>query len=155
MNSIMKQIKLETSTKQAFDKFINKINDWWPKEYTWSQDKLIQIKIESKENGLCTEIGPHDFRCDWGRVVKLISNKKIELKWQISPKREPIPDPGKASDIEIEFTENGGISTMTFRHKNFENHGDGADKYREMMDSPQGWDYILNNYKRYCEAQED
>lgn len=108
--------------------------------------------IEEKEDGLCIEIGPYGFRCDWGRVTGLTENKKIELKWQISPRREPIPNPEKASDLIIEFKENKDSSTsVEFEHRNFENHGDGAEDYREMMNGKQGWDYILDCYKKYCE----
>ena len=62
---------------------MNELNEWWPKEYTWSQDKLKEIRINGQKDGLCTEIGPYGFRCDWGRVTELTENEKIKLKWQI------------------------------------------------------------------------
>lgn len=95
MEKIFKELKVEIARDKAFQKFLNELNEWWPKEYTWSGDKLKEIRIDGRKDGLCTEIGPHGFRCDWGRVVKLIERKEIELKWQISPKREPVPDPKK------------------------------------------------------------
>lgn len=137
---------------QAFEKFINDFNKWWPKEYTWSQDKLKEIKIDCKEGGLCTEIGPNGFRCDWGTVKDFVINEKINLKWQISPKREPIPDPGKASDIDVDFKEDGNSTTIQLEHYNFGNHGDGFEEYQKNMGSEQGWDYILGCYKKYGEG---
>ena len=151
MKKISKEINVAISADKAFQKFVNELNEWWPKEYTWSQDKLKEIRIDSRVGGLCSEIGPHGFRCDWGRVTDLTENKKIELKWQISPNREPVPDPEKASDIQIVFKENDDSTTVQFEHRNFENHGDGAEDYRKMMDGKQGWDFILDAYKQYCE----
>lgn len=151
MEKINKILIIRIAKDKAFQKFVNELNEWWPKEYTWSQDKLKEIKIDGQKDGLCTEIGPYGFRCDWGRVTELTENKKIGLKWQISPKREPIPNPEKASDLEIVFKENSGSTTVEFEHRNFEKHGDGAEDYRKMMNGKQGWDYILNAYKKYCE----
>jgi hypothetical protein len=86
----------------------------------------------------------------------LVENKLIGLKWQIGPNREPIPNPEKASDIKIEFIakSNGNAATLKLEHQNFENHGNGAEAYCKMMDSEQGWDFILARYRKYCESNE-
>ncbi len=152
MEKIIRKLTIEISLERAFKKFLNELSEWWPKEYTWSQDTLKDIWIDRKQDGLCTETGPYGFRCDWGRVTELVENKKIGLKWQISPKREPVPDPEKASDITIKFKSDDNASIiLEFEHKNFENHGNGGEDYLKMMNSKQGWDYILNNFKEYCE----
>ena len=150
MEKISKSLKIDVPAKKALNKFVNEFNEWWPKEYTWSQDTLKEIRIEPKTNGLCTEIGPNGFRCDWGRVTILTENQ-IGLKWQISQRREPIPNPDKASDVKVSFVSQGDSTTLDFEHFNFENHGEGSGDYRNMMDSAQGWDYILNRFKEYCE----
>lgn len=151
MANIKKQLSIEVSVEEAFNKFLKELNQWWPKEYTWSQEVLEEIRIDPQVNGLCTEIGPFGFRCDWGRITELVPHKRIGLKWQISPKREPIPNPKNASDIRVSFAANGNSAVVEFEHYNFENHGIGAEEYRQMMDSAQGWDYILQLYKTYCE----
>lgn len=152
MEKISKKVKIRFATDKAYKKFVNELNEWWPAEYTWSQDTLKEIKIDAKKDGLCTEIGPHGFRCDWGRVTEMTKNVRIVLKWQIGPNREPIPNPENSSDIRLEFKKNGESSTtVEFEHYNFENHGDAGKEYRKMMDGEQGWDYILNKYKKYCE----
>jgi hypothetical protein len=151
MEKLLKKFKIGVSTDIAFEKFLNELNEWWPKEYTWSQDGLEEIRIEGKKDGLCTEIGPFGFRCDWGRVTELTENKSIGLKWQIGPKREPVPDPRKASDIKVSFIKSDNLTNFIFEHFNFENHGEGWQDYGKMMDSELGWDYILNSFKQYCE----
>jgi hypothetical protein len=151
VEKIARKMTLNVSPEKAYDTFLNALNEWWPKEYTWSQAQLREIKIDARKDGLCTEIGPHGFRCDWGRVSELVKNEHIGLKWQISPKREPIPDPAKASDLQVRFARHADATMMEFEHYNFENHGEGAKNYRDMMDSEYGWDYILNNFKVHCE----
>jgi uncharacterized protein YndB with AHSA1/START domain len=84
-------------------------------------------------------------------VTAFRPNEEIGLKWQISVNREPIPNPENASDLKISFLPNGDSTILEFEHFNFDNHKEGADKYRQMMNSKHGWPYILNNFKAYCE----
>jgi hypothetical protein len=149
MTTIFKELELELPSEKAIEKFVKELNEWWPKEYTWSQDTLEEIKIDVRKDGLCTEIGPHGFRCDWGRITEL-SDDTIELKWQIGPKREPVPNPDKASDLKICFVRNGSSTILKLEHYNFEKHGPGWEEYRSMMDSEKGWDYILQKFAEYC-----
>jgi len=151
MEKIAKKIRVGIVKDKAFQKFIHDLNEWWPKEYTWSQNKLKEIRIEGKIDGLCTEIGPHEFRCDWGRVTDLTKNQKIALKWQIGANREPIPNPEKASTLEVQFKDNGESTIVELEHRDFENHGHGTEDYHKIMNGKQGWDFILNSYKKYCE----
>lgn len=150
MKKITKRLLVHSNSKNSFRKFVNELNDWWPGEYTWSQKKPEEIKIDGRLGGLCTEIGPHGFRCDWGRVTEFESGERIAMKWQISMKREPVPDPDKASDIEVSFIERGGETEIVFSHSNFENHGEGWEEYLEAMDGEYGWDYILKRFKNFC-----
>lgn len=101
MEKITKVVVVEIDREGAFSKFLNEFNEWWPREYTWSQDNLEEIRIKGKKDGLCTEIGPYGFRCDWGRVTELTENRKIVIKWQISPKREQVPNPEKIRTLTI------------------------------------------------------
>src|SRR5690554_4321087 len=148
MIAITKKIELKLSAEKAFEKFIYEFNNWWPKEYTWSNDTLDKISIAPKVGGFCTEIGPNGFRIDWGTVTDFQEKKCISFKWQIGPKREPIPNPKNASDIRIKFKDNGeSETTLEFEHFNFDNHGDGGEDYKKMMNGKQGWDYILSRYQ--------
>lgn len=151
MDAITKSVKFSISRKEVFRKFLHEFNAWWPKAYTWSQEKLQEIRIDAKKDGLCTEIGPFGFRCDWGRVTDLEENRLIVLKWQISPKREPIPNPEKSSTVRIEFTDDGDSTFIKLEHSHFGNHGSDSDSYKQAMNSEVGWDYILAEFKTYCE----
>lgn len=154
MAAIVKKIEIPLSKYSAFEVFVNDLNGWWPKEYTWSQEKLKQILIEPEKNGLCIEIGPYNFRCDWGRVTGFEKGDRISIKWQISPQRVPVPDPDKSSDVDVVFKEKTESETiLELMHSNFENHGEGSEAYREAMNSEQGWGYILSRFVEYCKTK--
>ena len=155
MGRISKKIEVNLVAREAYQKFINEFNEWWPEQYTWSQGVMHEITIDLSKDGLCSEIGPFGFRCDWGRITDFEEDTFIEMKWQVGPNREPVPNPDRASDILIEFTENEQGTLINFQHFNFGNHGQGAEDYRNRMDSEQGWDYILACFKKYCENIEN
>lgn len=152
--SINRSISLSVDPEQAFKAFVHDFNHWWPVEYTWSQDSLREIRIGKEQGELCKEIGPHGFRCDWGWVSEFIQGRKIECTWQISPNREPIPNPEHASKISVAFSEDDEAGTVVqFEHVDFGKHGEEGENYEAMMDSPQGWSFILDRYRDYCEKQ--
>jgi uncharacterized protein YndB with AHSA1/START domain len=137
------------SLDQAFDIFTAGLANWWPAEYTWSQEVLETIAIEPGEGGHCFERGPHGFRCDWGRVLVWEPPHRLVFTWQISPKREPEPDPAKSSEVEVRFvSEEPSHTRVEFEHRHFARHGEGGAEYRAALDSPQGWPYILDCYAK-------
>jgi uncharacterized protein YndB with AHSA1/START domain len=132
---------------RAFDRFARDLHAWWPREYTWSQDVLLDIGVEPRSGGLCFEIGPHGFRCDWGRVCDWHPPERLRLAWQIGPHREPVPNPLHASVVAVSFTPVGqDLTDVTLVHDEFERHGPEAEAYRTAMASPQGWPFILHRF---------
>lgn len=126
---------------RAFAAFAD-LGAWWPPEYTWSRDVLQEIAIEPREGGHCYEVGPYGFRCDFGRVLAWEPGRRIAFTWQISPRREPEPDPARASEVEVRF----GDGRVELEHRGFERHGPGADEYAAAMGGEHGWPLILARY---------
>lgn len=150
---IRKQIDVDLSSEQAFNAFISELALWWPKAYTWSKDKLVEISIHPIPGGHCTEKGPNDFRCDWGTVSAVKHGEYIKIGWQISPFRVPEPDPDKASEVTIGFrTITDEQTRIELRHDHFENHGEGYEKYGDAMDGEQGWDYLLACFAKHARS---
>ena len=150
-SEVYQQINVAAPVPTAFQKFVHELDRWWPREYTWSQEGLQRIVIHPEVEGFCTEIGPHGFRCDWGRVTELVENETMGFTWQISPKREPVPDPTKASQVTVGFQAASNGTLLTLAHYHFNRHGAGADDYRDSMGGEYGWAYILGKYRAYCE----
>jgi len=146
-DSVRGTVTVQTSPERAWEAFTAGFAGWWPREYTWAGGVLEDIGIEPREGGLCSERGPHGFRCDWGRVLAWDPPRRLVLAWQIGPTRAPVPDPAKASEVEVRFVPAGPETTrVELEHRHFARHGDDADAYRAGMGSPQGWTWILERY---------
>ena len=137
------------SLDAAFDSFVD-LSQWWPRDYTFSKDVLVSVTIEPHGDGHCYELGPHGFRCDWGRVIAWEPPHRLGLLWQLGPSNRPEPDPEKASDVEIRFHPEGAGTRVTLEHREFERHGDGCERLRTEMDSENGWPKILADYAAYA-----
>lgn len=142
-------VTVPTSQERAFTAFVHEFASWWPSAYTWAGEVLDTIAIEGQIGGLCYERGPHGFECDWGRVMAYSPPERLVILWQISPRREPVPNPEKASEVEVVFTAESGNTRVELEHRGFENHGDGAAEYRAAMASGEGWPYILERFRAY------
>lgn len=144
---IRRTLTVAAPPEHAFSVFTDGLATWWPAEYTWSAGVLDTIGIEPREGGLCFEVGPYGFRVDWGRVLMWEPPKRLVFAWQISPRREPVPDPAKASEVEVRFEPEGPASTrVEFEHRDLARHGGESTDYLAALASPGGWPYILDRY---------
>jgi uncharacterized protein YndB with AHSA1/START domain len=141
VNAVTHTLAVDADPERAFTAFAD-LGAWWPPEYTWAGETLQEIGIEPRADGHCYELGPHGFRCDWGRVTAWEPPRRLVFTWQIGPQREPVPDPAKASEVEVRF-EPGSVA---LEHRGFERHGPDAENYRAALASEHGWPYILERY---------
>jgi uncharacterized protein YndB with AHSA1/START domain len=143
MRNIRLELDVPGGPDRAFEVFTGELMSWWPAEYTWSGPRaLVQIGMEAGAGGLCYEIGPHGFRCDWGRVLIWDPGRRLVLTWQIGPNREPVPDPERAGEVEVLFKS----ERIEFEHRGFDRYQPAGEDYRKAMESPEGWPYILDCY---------
>lgn len=156
MEYITKKIEIILPADRLFALFIDEFNEWWPKAYTWSQDRLEDIFITPKVNGFCTEIGPNNFRIDWGTVTAFEKGKQLSFRWQIGPTRDPIPNVDKASLVTLKFEQLSDSKTqLHLKHTEFQNHGKNYSEYRKALDSSDGWDHILNCFQEFVLEEGD
>lgn len=151
--TIFSEIITTAAIEDSFSAFVDQLSDWWPQEYTWSQQSLKKMTIAPYVNGHCFETGPHDFRCDWGRVLEFERPFLISFTWQISASRVPVPDPEKASKVSVTFkTLEDKTVRVRLIHSNFDKHGAGWEDYAMAMISEKGWSYILEKYRVFLES---
>lgn len=144
--SLHTTLLVPTPIERAFSVFTEHVADWWVKEYTWcGPDALVEIGIEPGEGGMAYEIGPHGFRSDWGRVLLWRPPHRLVLSWQIGPDRAPVPDPARASEVEVRFsTAPDGRTQVDVEHRHFDRHGADAEGYRQALTA--GWHELLSRY---------
>jgi uncharacterized protein YndB with AHSA1/START domain len=151
--TIFSEIITTSTIEDSFSLFVDHLQEWWPREYTWSQHSLKRITIAPYINGHCFETGPYEFRCDWGRVIEFERPYLISFSWQISPARVPVPDPEKASKVSVSFkTLEDKTVRVRLIHSNFDKHGPDWEQYARTMNSEQGWSFILESYRQFLES---
>lgn len=144
---ILVSVDVRVDPLQAFHGFVDELDAWWPRAYTWSGEVLERIVIDARPDGLCSELGPHGFRCDWGRVLTVEPGVALTFSWQITPTRAPEPNPERASRVRVTFAAlPDGATRVTLEHDRFERHGEGAAEYRAAMAADSGWRWILQQY---------
>jgi uncharacterized protein YndB with AHSA1/START domain len=147
LEPVRNSVTVAQGPPEAFALFAEHFGSWWPREYTWAQETLQRIGIEPRVGGRCYEIGPYAFHSDWGRVLVWDPPHRLQVAWQISPRREPEPNPVKASEVEVRFepVPDGGTQVV-LEHRGFERHGPDGAAYREALAAPRGWPWILGRY---------
>ncbi|GAA0192897.1 SRPBCC family protein [Fulvivirga kasyanovii] len=151
--SVHRSITVEEPPEKAFEMFVNKFHEWWPQEYTWSQEVLDFIAIEPKQGGRCFERGPNGFECDWGRVIRYEPPYAITFTWQIGLNRDPVPDSDKASIVEVRFEAEDSQTHVQVNHHSFSRHGEGWQQYVAGLASAQGWSWLLDKYAAAFDTQ--
>ncbi|MCI4063630.1 SRPBCC family protein [Micromonospora sp. R77] len=144
--SLRSSLLAPAAAERAFAVFTGRLTDWWVREYTWSgPDALAELGIEPHAGGMLHEIGPYGFRSDWGRVLTWDPPRRLVFTWQIGPDRVPVPDPARASEVEVLFHPEGPDSTrVEVEHRHFDRHGEAAEGYREALTA--GWQELLCRY---------
>lgn len=138
-------VTVDLPQRGAFDRFTQDFNQWWPAEFTWSQPELLHhIGMNCQLNGLLSEIGPHGFRIDWGRIVSWDPPSSLSLLWQIGADRVPSPDPERASTVTVSFSASGESTDVEVVHDMWERHGEGAQSHRD--DFEQAWPMALERF---------
>jgi uncharacterized protein YndB with AHSA1/START domain len=146
MQPVTASVTVETSRERAFELFTEGMGTWWPKEFSWSQDRLEEIGIEPHEDGFAYERGPRGFTIHWGRVTAWDPPARLVLLWQIDRDRSPQPDPDRSSEVEVRFEEQDGATRVDVEHRAWESHGEGAQEYRDGFEEAGAWPYALKRF---------
>jgi uncharacterized protein YndB with AHSA1/START domain len=146
MEPVRASVTVEAPRERAFELFTEGMGEWWPKEFSWSQDKLEAIGIEPHADGFAYERGPRGFTIHWGRVTAWDPPARLVLNWQIAGDRSPQPDPDRSSEVEVRFDEQNGSTRVDVEHRAWERHGDGAREYRDSFERAGAWPYALERF---------
>lgn len=146
--SVRAGVTLSAPASHAFAVFTERIGEWWPRPYTFSQDDLALIAIDSAAGGRWYEVDRSGRRLEWGEVRAFDPPRRLVLTWAVGADRKPEP-PERASEVEIGFRAQGPQTTrVELAHRGFERHGQGAEILRRGLGSSEGWPLILKAFAR-------
>jgi uncharacterized protein YndB with AHSA1/START domain len=141
-------IAVDVPQNRTFDAFAGALGRWWPLGYTYAQAGLDTAVIEPRVGGLWFERDLSGKETAWGEVRAWEPPSRLVLSFAVGADRAPEPEE-RASEVEIRFVPEEKGTRVELEHRDFERHGDGAERLRDGMASPQGWPLILAEFARY------
>jgi uncharacterized protein YndB with AHSA1/START domain len=149
---VRKAITVDAPPDKAFDVFTKQFGRWWPASYAIGTSAFKSATIEPKAGGRWFETGEDGTECEWGEVLAWEPPSRIVLAWRI--RADWKFDPALLTEVEIRFSEAGpGSTRVELEHRQLENMGDTAEATRQIFDSEQGWEGILQSYRRLVGAR--
>ena len=108
--------------------------------------------IEGRPGGRCYSEQEDGIECDWGQILVWEPPHRFVMAWQITPAWKYQPDLAQSSEVEVRFTpEADGLTRVDLEHRNFERSGAGFEAMRTAVDSPNGWQNLLELFAARAE----
>ena len=140
---------VDVPPEHAFRVFVDEIDRWWPRDYTWAQDNLAEIAIEPKMGGRAYERDKSGGERVWGKVLSFDRPHHVVIAWQISPERTPEDSEATSSRLDVRFSPlEGGRTNVLLVHRDFFRHPGDWEKYRNQMAAKTGWPMIISAFAK-------
>jgi uncharacterized protein YndB with AHSA1/START domain len=151
---VRKSVRVGAPPERAFKVFTDGIGRWWPKTHHIGAADLDALVIEPKAGGRWYERGVDGSECDVGKVLVWEPPARLVLAWQLTADWKF--DPGLITEVEVWFIADGANATrVELEHRDLERYGERADGVRATIDSPEGWNGILQLFKQAAEQSEE
>ncbi len=148
--AVRRSVTVNAPIDKAFRVFTEGFDGWWPRTHKLGPADLGEAVLERRQGGRWYERGVDGSECDWGQVLVYEPPHRLVLTWQISTEWQPEPDPARASEVHVTFTElAAGQTRVDLEHRALERHGSGATDMVAAVSGEGGWGGILD---RFAEA---
>jgi uncharacterized protein YndB with AHSA1/START domain len=140
-------ITVEVPRERAFEFFTEEIEAWWNPDHHIVDVKLERMVFEPRVGGHVYDVGVDGSECRWARVLAYEPPERVVFSWDISPSWQIETDLEKTSEVEVRFVAEGpGRTRVTLDHRHLDRHGEGWERVREGVGSPQGWPSGLRDF---------
>jgi uncharacterized protein YndB with AHSA1/START domain len=138
--AVTESIVVEAPVDRAFKVFTEDIASWWPPDHHLLEGELAEMVFEPREGGHIYDRAVDGLECRWARILAYEPPQRVVFSWDISPAWQIETDPARTSEIEVRFTPEGEDRTrVDLEHRGLERHGDGWERMRDAVGSPDGW----------------
>jgi len=142
---VRKSITVRASVPQAFEVFTEDCDSWWPRTHHIGSSPMRKAIIENRLGGRCYSEQIDGTECDWGQVLVWEPPHRLVFAWQIGSDWKYEPDLAKSSEVEIRFSaQPDGRTLVSLEHRHFDRAGATAGAMRAAVDSPNGWNGMLD-----------
>jgi uncharacterized protein YndB with AHSA1/START domain len=146
--SVRSSIVVDTSIERAFSVFTDGIATWWPPEHHILQGPLAEMVFEPRQGGHVYDRGVDGSECRWARVLAYEPPNRFVISWDINLQWQVETDPQRTSEVEVRFVSEGPNRTrVELEHRNLDRHGEGWERMRDGVGSPDGWELGLHRFQ--------
>ncbi len=147
---IVRSVEVKAPPAKAFELFITRMSDWWPRGMTVAKQPHDTIVIEPRAEGLWFERDADGHETRWGKVLAYEPPTRVLLGWQLNS--QWAYDPGFQTEVELTFQAlSAGGTRVTLEHRDLERFGADAEKLRAQLDG--GWPSRLANYAAFADEK--
>jgi hypothetical protein len=147
--SVRKKLTVNASQSRAFAVFTADMSRWWPASHSILKSPLKECIIEPHVGGRWYSVGEDGSTCQTGYVMVWTPPQALVLAWQINLQWQY--DPGLVTEVEVRFIAEGAETTrIELEHRCLERMGERAAEARDAVDSPNGWDKILESFRLFA-----
>jgi uncharacterized protein YndB with AHSA1/START domain len=147
--AVRREITVNAAPERAFEVFTAGFSTWWPiGSHHIGAAMATEVIMEQRSGGRWFERDADGNECDWGYVIEHEPPSRLLLAWQLTPQFDYDPDPEKATEVEITFTQVEGGTLVALEHRGFEKHGETGAKMRDAVGAPGGWADLLEMYAK-------
>ncbi len=146
---IVRTVQVKAPPAQAFDLFVRRMEDWWPKGRTIGRNPHVAIIAEPRAGGRWFERDAEGAETPWGQVLAWEPPFRLLLAWQINS--QWAYDPALFTEVELTFVaaEAGG-TVVTLEHRHLERFGAGAAQHAQLLGG--GWPGYLAAFGQFADT---
>ncbi|MCU1481519.1 MAG: Activator of Hsp90 ATPase 1 family protein [Subtercola sp.] len=122
----------------AFRIWTDRIDTWWPRDHTATNDAESVIRLEKRVGGRLFEVTPDGEEHLWGTVTVWQPSNRFGYDWHIRR------DAADATDVQISFVSHGESTTVQIVHSGWERLGANGPTWKDLNRG--GWNGVLPQY---------
>jgi uncharacterized protein YndB with AHSA1/START domain len=146
--SVRSSMVVDAPRERAFSVFTDGIATWWPSEHHILQGELADMVFEPRQGGHVYDRGVDGSECRWARVLVYEPPNRFVISWDINLQWQVESDTQRTSEVEVRFVSEGPNRTrVELEHRNLDRHGEGWERMRDGIASPDGWDLGLRRLR--------
>ena len=151
--AVRTSIVVEAPIERAFSVFTDEIGSWWPPDHHILEAELAEMVFEPREGGHVYDRGVDGSECRWARVLAYEPPNRVVISWDINGQWKIETDLEKTSEIEVRFlAETPDRTRVELEHRNLDHHGEGWERMRDAVGSPDGWNRGLESFAKAAAA---
>ncbi|MFD1716799.1 SRPBCC family protein [Georgenia deserti] len=145
--TVRHEVVVEVPAERAFVVFTEQFDAIKPREHNLLDSPIVETVFEPRVGGAVYDRAEDGSQCRWARVLVFEPPHRVVISWDITPAWTVETDPGRSSEVEVQFIPDGPERTLVaLEHRHLDRHGDGWERERDSVDGPGGWPVYLERF---------